>query len=262
MIELTERRKFMKTQRFLKKPHLPEGRVTAAVVNYSNPQIHNALCSYNIYPLGTHACKNLSAPVQLHADMLMNHICENIIILAKGESYLEKELSDFGYKVFYSEKSLKPSYPDDSILNCFSIGSHLFGNLSCVSEEIKKICLNKNLTQINVKQGYTKCSTAIVSENAFITADDGIFNALKLCGFDVLKIQPGFIKLDGYKYGFIGGCCGLIDKNVLAFTGNVLLHPDGKKIEAFIKSHGVDCISLTEGQLEDIGGILPITEEK
>ena len=85
------------------------------------------------------------------------------------------------------------------------------------------------LELIPVKQGYAKCSLCIVSENAVITADEGLAYTLCRAGLDVLKIIPGCIRLPGYGYGFIGGCCGKLDAATMAFAGDPLTHPDGKK---------------------------------
>ena len=68
------------------------------------------------------------------------------------------------------------------------------------------------------------------------------------------------IQLDGYDYGFIGGCCGFIDKNTLVFSGNVKLHKNYEDIKAFAGNYKVDVVSLSNEMLYDIGGILPVKE--
>ena len=117
-----------------------------------------------------------------------------------------------------------------------------------------------HLTLIPVRQGYAKCSTAVVSEHAIITADSGIANAASLAGLDVLKLQPGYIHLDGYAYGFIGGTCGKLSASTIAFAGSVNRHPQAAEILKFLEQHQVQAISLYEGPLQDIGGILPLAE--
>ena len=109
-------------------------------------------------------------------------------------------------------------------------------------------------------QGYTRCAAAIVDQNSVITADMGLSMVLKRAGLTVLEIQPGAIRLPGYPYGFIGGCCGLIAPNQLAFTGSLGFHPDSQKIKSFLQERGVQWIELTNEPLLDIGGIIPITE--
>ena len=77
---------------------------------------------------------------------------------------------------------------------------------------------------------------------------------------DVLQISAGDIELDGYAYGFIGGCCGFIDKSTLAFSGNISLHRDFADIRDFAGNYHIKLHSLTNGKLYDIGGILPVKE--
>ena len=77
---------------------------------------------------------------------------------------------------------------------------------------------------------------------------------------DALYISERAIRLDGYDWGLIGGCCGLIDKNVLAFTGALDSLESGGLIRDFLSSHGVTPVELTNRPMLDIGGILPLRE--
>ena len=113
---------------------------------------------------------------------------------------------------------------------------------------------------LHTNQRYAKCCCAVVGENALITSDNGIYKICLANKIDVLKISVGDILLDGYAYGFIGGCCGFISKNTLAFSGNVKLHKNYTDIRDFARNYHVELYSLTNGKLYDIGGILPIKE--
>ena len=77
-------------------------------------------------------------------------------------------------------------------------------------------------------------------------------------GIDVLLIPPGDICLPGYDTGFIGGCCGLIDKNILAFTGSLSEYSHGHKIIKFLEDHNVQYDCLLPGKMLDIGGVIPL----
>ena len=68
--------------------------------------------------------------------------------------------------------------------------------------------------------------------------------------------------LPGYDTGFVGGCCGLIDKGLLAFTGSIEKFHQGERIIDFLQQHGIRFCSLTDGPMRDIGGILPLMEEE
>jgi len=148
-------------------------------------------------------------------------------------------------------------YPNDISLNAAMFGD----NLICNIKHTNKIILNyaeqtgKNI--INVKQGYAKCSVCIVNENSVITSDISIYEKTTQNNTDILFIEKGHINLDGYDYGFIGGCSGLI-KNKLLFTGNINFHPDYKKIKDFCGSRGVEVVSLSDEKLYDYGSIFAV----
>ncbi len=76
---------------------------------------------------------------------------------------------------------------------------------------------------------------AIIDEKAVITADYVISKKLKNLAFDVLLIQPGYIELSGYNYGFIGGTCGNLSRDEIILTGTLDYHLDKKEILRFIK---------------------------
>lgn len=104
----------------------------------------------------------------------------------------------------------------------------------------------------------TRCATAVVSNRAIITMDSGIYAAAQFMGLDALHISEHGILLNGYDYGFIGGCCGLIDRNTLAFTGALDSLQSGDYIRAFLAKHAVEAVELTQNRMLDIGGILPL----
>ncbi len=74
----------------------------------------------------------------------------------------------------------------------------------------------------------------------------------------VLRIRPGDIRLPGYSYGFIGGCCGKLAPDMMAFTGKLDKHRDGTRIKAFLGDRGVRTLELLEGELLDVGGLIAL----
>ncbi len=112
---------------------------------------------------------------------------------------------------------------------------------------------------IHVKQGYAKCNICPVTERAFITSDKGIATVCAKFGFDVLLIESGFIQLEGFDTGFIGGASFKISQSEMAFTGSLNLHPSKAQIEAFLNRYGVKPIYLTEQEIFDIGSAFLIS---
>ena len=85
-----------------------------------------------------------------------------------------------------------------------------------------------------------------------MTDDKSVFTAAGKFLNDVLFISKGSIRLKGYDYGFIGGCCGKIDKDKIAFNGELSSHSDYKLILDFLHRNHIECIELKRGRLDDI----------
>ena len=101
---------------------------------------------------------------------------------------------------------------------------------------------------------------AVVSDNAIITSDPGLYSLCLKNQIDVLRISPGYIELEGYDYGFIGGCCSLLAPDILAFSGAVEKHPDYQNIRSFCLNRHVFPVSLSGETLYDIGGMIQLKE--
>lgn len=159
--------------------------------------------------------------------------------------------------IFFAQKEdLGCDYPQDVAFNAACTGKYFIHNLSATNEKLIQAAENMNMTLINVRQGYTKCSTVVVDENSIITYDDGIRKSCsKYPELSVLKIVPGFVELDGYDTGFIGGCSGRVGDCII-FNGNLEEHPDFLRIVDFIEKRGLQCKWFTEYKLTDIGSIL------
>ncbi|MBX4268198.1 DUF6873 family GME fold protein [Clostridium estertheticum] len=191
-----------------------------------------------------------------HPDMLL-HICGNTIVVHKDmNSDFIQSLVLQNYKVYKSKSALKPEYPYNICLNSLSIRNLFVHYIKFTDENLLLVTNDKKL--INVKQGYTKCSTCIVNDHAVITSDVTIAKALSLEKIDVLLIPPGDILLPGLNYGFIGGATGLIEDNVLAFYGHLDYYLYGKEVLAFLNKHKVEPVFLRDGKLVDRGSIFRI----
>lgn len=193
--------------------------------------------------------------VKGHPDMLINIFKnKNIVVHAGMSDKFIKTLSDSGMNVIKSKNYLQSSYPYDVILNGFYLESLFVHNIKYTDEVLLELNSEKKL--VNIKQGYSKCSTAIVSCKAVITSDTGIAKALHSENIDVLLLPPGDILLPGLDYGFIGGCCGLIDERLLAFYGHLDNYAFKSEVVTFLRKHKVEPLFLSKGKLIDRGSIL------
>lgn len=197
---------------------------------------------------------NLYEAISGHPDILLHMADGNTIIVNKD---MNIEFIDLlkkrGIRVLLSEKALQSSYPFNIALNALNLNHIFVHSLKYTDETLLEMVKHKKM--INVKQGYTKCSTAVVSGTAVMTSDRGIAKALNEEGIDVLLLPPGDILLPSLDYGFIGGCCGLLEERLLAFYGNLHNYAYGKEVMKFLKKHKVEPMFLSEGKLIDRGSI-------
>lgn len=245
----------------LEYPNLPKGRVCDAAVSGFSAALLKKLSELNINPLITIDSPYLRKEINYHTDMLAVNLGKGYISADESQ---KKNIVNFltkGYTCdFISEKVMTP-YPHDSLLNCVFIKNKLICNPDTVCREITEYAELNSITVIPVKQGYTKCSVCVVSDNALITDDESIFKACVSNNMDTLFISKGSVKLNGFDYGFIGGCTGLIDKDKLLFNGDINYHKDCNRITDFLNIYNIKPVIIENEPLYDIGGIIPLTEE-
>ena len=158
-----------------------------------------------------------------------------------------------GADIVCGAREVGANYPADILYNACGMGDTVICNAAHTAPEV----LSQYKRVLDVRQGYAKCSICVVSDSAAVTSDEGIYKILKDNGFDVLKIRPGHIRL-GKMAGFIGGASGLLRRGLIAFSGDLMSHPDGAEIAAFCRNAGVDAVSLGKGELVDVGSIIRI----
>lgn len=242
---------------FISVPGQPTSRVSLAAVA-NDPEIVHALHSLNIKTLSFED-NNLQNEVSRHTDMLLCHTGGNTVFVAPSQdvSALQKE----GFSVFYSD-TLQKDYPDDVKLNCAVSDKFFVCNEKSIDKKLYSFLIKTNRSPILTLQGYTKCSLCFIRENAAITDDISVFNALTRHGIDSLLISKGDIFLSDRHYGFFGGCTGKTDRDTLGITGELKYHKDCEKITLFCKKHEVKILELKKGKLTDIGGIIPLKQYK
>lgn len=188
-----------------------------------------------------------------HGDMQCLKINDTCFVLKECKC-LQKELTAYCDNIIVTDKPIEKLYPNNVLLNAVFVDNKLFCNTKTIDKSVEKYCIENGIELANVKQGYTKCSTAII-DDLFITADVGIFNSMTANGVEGLLIKSGDIQLNGVDYGFIGGCC-FSDADNVYFTGDISKHSDGKLICDFLHKHSKNIICLSNENLYDIGGFV------
>lgn len=199
--------------------------------------------------------------VAYHPDMVICPINEGKMVIEPiVYEYYRKNLGPYNIKLLKGQRELSRNYPQNIAYNIATVGGKAF--LYCrytdniILEELKR----SSIKLIDVKQGYAKCSTAVIDDNSIITSDYSIYAGAVRNGVEALLIEPGHIKLKGFEHGFIGGCCGRINNSLLAFAGDPSTHSDWMSMFDFLKKRGLTAFPLFKGALMDIGTIIPIIE--
>lgn len=195
----------------------------------------------------------LQPPVSSHPDMLFFRLRDGRLVTTR--EYHDANRVFFGTlpaEFTLTDEKLRPEYPSDVLFDALSVGGTVYGR----EDSVSRLILDDADGFVPVKQGYARCSVALLSENCAVTADKGLYNALSSRGCDVLLIRPGHIALDGYDTGFIGGAGGCFGDGMYCFFGDILSHPDGAEIVGFAKKHKIKAVSLSDEPLSDHGGFI------
>lgn len=247
---------------FVKTPYLPTAKVTHILAGTDLQPYEKLLSDFQIACIYSKPINNLDIPVKNHLDLAVFPCGGKDFILDSSQSQLFETLTSLGAYPQYSCVSATNGYPQEARLNCVRIGNRLLGNPKNVDIKILAYCQNHRVSICTVKQGYTKCSVAVVSENALITDDAGIARAAERDKLDVLLVEKGSVRLNGYPYGFIGGCCSLLSKDILLFMGNWKTHTNAEAIFGFLRNYQIYPESLANSDLTDIGSFIPLLQQE
>ena len=226
------------------------------ILSYRHPEFVQRLRALGYHTIPSETLRT-QVPYECdHAD-LQCLIINDTAFVAEDCSALKKVLSS-RYTTVSCAKDIRGRYPKNVALNAVLLEKYIICKIDSLDPAIREYCARQGYTIVNVRQGYTKCSCAVVGDHAIITADKGIYNSLReLNKISVLLIGEGSVRMDGTTYGFIGGASGYNPvNNTIYFCGNILRHPDGDRIISFCNDHSVKAISLTEEELIDIGGMI------
>ena len=190
----------------------------------------------------------LAGPVRGHPDMMLFSHGKKVIYEPRMEK-IAGLLRNNGYDCIKGEEIKSSEYPKDVIYDTCAIGKFIIRYKGKIEKNIE----NLKAKFISVKQGYVKCSIVPVDDKHIITSDNGInVGDRHACP---LHIRPGYVKLPGYKTGFIGGASGT-HKDMVFFVGSLKNHPDAGLIRGFIEKRGKKVVELYNGPLYDVGSIL------
>lgn len=243
---------------FIKKPNLPEHNVESVICGELPYEIASFLQSRKIRMIKQSPNNFVDPAVSLHPDMACLHLGSDKLIADKSQTRLIRELTDLGFEVVTTAREIRGEYPQDIGLNFTVIGNTLIGNLKYADASLEEN--TKQFNKINCRQGYCKCSSLVLRENALITDDNSIHKICLKNGIDSLLVSKGDVSLPGYEYGFIGGASVKISADEVLFFGDITKHRSYNEINAFCEKYNIKIISLPM-KLTDYGSMIPLTEK-
>ncbi len=239
-------------------PFIPKGKGNIVIIDARvNEEVIKGLKELKLKVIKTIKCKAVDESIAYHPDIVIHPIDRNTLVIApEVYDYYNQQLSKYGFNIIKGKSFLSKRYPLDISYNVARIGNIAIHRKDSTDIEIKERFRRNGINLIDVKQGYSKCSLALLGNNLGVTSDIPIYNLLKSKGYSVLLVSPGNIDLPGQNYGFIGGAFGNLSENVVLVSGHLDKHPEGEKIKAFAKENGKKLLFLSNDILLDVGTIL------
>ena len=192
--------------------------------------------------------------ISAHTDIFFCKI--NDQIFQAPNLKLEKQL-----KTQKGSSSVGKQYPDDVKYNICQIGKKIIHNFKYTDSLVNDYINSIGLEKINIKQGYTKCSIAVTSENSCITSDEGIYKTLQKENIDVLLLRDEIIHLQDKNKnitnmnGFIGGSSCIIDNKFILFGDSDKLNSKSKLVD-FLNKQKLELIDFKNLEIIDYGGVI------
>lgn len=176
-----------------------------------------------------------------------------------------KEIEGHGVRCLLSKSLLSLPYPGHVILNASIGGGAIVHRTAITDGALLEEAIRQGLRQIDVRQGYGRCSTSYVGNGCFATNDSGVAAALSHNGFRVFHSPYGDVELEGFDYGFLGGCLSLVTKGAERFviiSGNLNDYFMGRELREFILGSGAIPVEVGKGRLKDRGSVLQVLKKR
>ena len=217
---------------------------------------------YKLVPIET--SNNVYAEISSHVDIFTTKIGDTLIVEKSKYDDLVFMLKDTEYNIISGKENVEMKYPNDIKYNVCIIGNYAVHNFKYTDKVVLKELKENGYELINVEQGYTNCSVAVIDESSVITTDRKIAEKLIANNISVLLLDytPDIKLKDEYgnysnMNGFIGGAIGRLDNNIIVF-GDLNKIDRENKIRDFIKIRNLKLIDFKDLDVIDYGGIVEV----
>ena len=200
--------------------------------------------------------------ISSHVDIFACKVKDKIIIEKSAYKMLKNKLNNDENILISGKTMISYDYPNDIKYNVCIVGNKAIHNFKHTDSKITQELKKNNFEIINVIQGYSNCSIAVIDEKSIILSDRGLYNNLKNSGLDILFLDyiPDIKLFDengeySQKKGFIGGAISRIDENVVVFGDLDKIDYYGN-IRNFIESRNLKIIDFEVLDVIDYGGVI------
>lgn len=199
--------------------------------------------------------------ISSHVDIFCTKINEYLILDKSIYNDIKSKINSDN--ILIGQAILSCKYPLDIPYNVCSVGEFVIHNFKYTDKTVLSVIEACDLEKINISQGYSNCSIAVIDDKSVIVTDKKIANTLKNKGLDVLYLDYDLdIKLlNGNDYsnmsGFIGGAIARLGKDIIVFGDLGKIDKYGK-IKEFIVSKKINIIDFKNLDVIDYGGILEV----
>ncbi len=210
--------------------------------------------------------------ISSHVDIFCTKLNDTLILEPSVYNLLKEQINkeDLCKKNIISGNELVSyKYPNDIKYNVCQIGRYVIHNFKYTDKSVLEKIYNMGLEKIDIKQGYSKCSIAVIDEKSVIVTDKKIANALQKKQIDVLLLENENIikniKLFSLKNdnmysnmnGFIGGAISRFKDKIVIF-GDLEKIDINYKIYDYITSKKLEIVQFKGHDIVDYGGIIEI----
>ena len=184
-----------------------------------------------------------------HPDIFMFQHPTGLVVAPQMPTDILSLIEETGVICVRGAKELGSQYPNTAAYNALYTTFGVLHNTKISDRQV----LASHKSTIHCRQGYVRCNTIQVG-NTIITSDIGIHKILVNMGISSLFADPEGILLPGFKNGFFGGCCGILD-DTLFVCGSLKFYKSGNSVLRVLEENRMNLVELYQGPLVDIGGI-------
>lgn len=208
--------------------------------------------------------ENVYSEISSHVDIFTTKIGDTLVVEKSKYEDLAFMLNKTEYNIVSGKEEVGLNYPEDIKYNVCILGNYAIHNFKYTDKTVLKILNENGYEMINVEQGYTNCSIAVIDDSSIITTDKKIAEKLIANNISVLLLDyvPDIKLKDEYgnysnMTGFIGGAMARVDNNIVVF-GDLDKIDKENKIRNYIKTRNLKLIDFKGLDVIDYGGLVEV----